>query len=288
MRVLVFGRTGQVARELDRACRAQGIDARFLGREQADLSQPLTCGKAIYDNDADIIINAAAYTAVDRAESDRETARLVNAAAPMAMARAARERGIPLLHVSTDYVFDGTADAPLTEEMRPNPLGVYGRTKMAGETGVMAMNGPHVILRTAWVFSTHGRNFVKTMLGLAESHDQLNVVADQIGGPTPAAAVAEALLTIAAAFHRGEGHTGIYHFTGAPPVSWADFAAAIFAGRSDAPRINRIPGAQYPTPAPRPAYSVLDCSRIARDYGIAQPDWREGLARVLEELEGRT
>ncbi|MDQ7079227.1 MAG: dTDP-4-dehydrorhamnose reductase [Paracoccaceae bacterium] len=287
MRILVFGKTGQVARELARAASVRGIEATFLDRANADLTKPLACAGHVSRSDADVIINAAAYTAVDRAEEERALAREVNAAAPTAMARLAAERGIPLLHVSTDYVFDGSGTRPWREDARPHPQGVYGRTKLGGETGVAAFGGPHVILRTSWVFSAHGNNFVRTMLRLGAERDTLNVVDDQRGGPTPAAAIADALLTIATAFHQGRGVSGIFHFSGRPAVSWADFAEAIFQGRCDAPTINRIPTSQYPTPAKRPANSVLDCSKIFETYGIEQPDWRVGLRAVLAELEGQ-
>ncbi len=286
MRLLVFGTTGQVARELARL----RPDATFLGRDRADLADPAACAAAVAAAGADAVINAAAYTAVDQAESDAATARTVNAEAPGAMARAAAARGLPFLHVSTDYVFDGSGTRPWREDDPVAPLGVYGATKLAGEQAVAAAGGPHVILRTAWVFSAHGRNFVKTMLRVGADRDSLAVVDDQRGGPTPAAAIASALLTVADTLHRGRGESGIFHFTGAPAVSWADFAEAIFA-RAALPRrpaIRRIATAEYPTPARRPSNSVLDCTRIARVYAIAQPDWRPGLDAVLNELERQT
>jgi len=288
MRLLVFGKTGQVARELALASARDGIEARFLDRDEADLTMPMALARVIAETDADVIINAAAYTGVDAAEGDRPVARLVNAISPSQMAREAARRDLPFLHISTDYVFDGTGDAPWREEDRPNPQGVYGRTKFAGETGVAASGGRFAILRTAWVFSAHGTNFVRTMRRLGASHDALNVVDDQRGGPTPAAAIARALLTMARAFHAGDGVEGVFYFAGAPAVSWADFAEAIFAGQADAPTINRIPSAQYPTPAKRPRNSVLDCRKIFETYGIEQPDWRVGLRAVLATLEAET
>jgi dTDP-4-dehydrorhamnose reductase len=288
MRLLVFGRTGQVAHELAAACAARGIEAEFLGRDAADLTEPTTCARRIEATEADVIINAAAYTAVDRAEEDRQGARLVNGLAPTMMARAAAGQGLPFLHVSTDYVFDGSGDRAWREGDAPNPASVYGRTKLAGETGVSGSGGPHAILRTSWVFSAHGANFVKTMLRLGAERDQLRVVDDQIGGPTPAAAIASALLDIAKAFHDGRGVNGIYHFSGAPAVSWADFAEAIFARRAHPPMISRIPSSDYPTPAPRPLNSRLDCALVREVYGIQQPDWRAGLADVLTQLEAQT
>jgi len=285
MRLLVFGKTGQVARELARLTAAAGIKAHFLGREDADLTSPLACARAVHNNDADVVINAAAYTAVDASEDNRQMARLINAQSPTEMARAAAHDGKAFLHISTDYVFDGHGDTPWREDDRPDPQGVYGRTKLAGETGVQAIGGAHAILRTAWVFSAHGANFVKTMRRLGAERESLNVVNDQIGGPTPASGIAHALVDIARAFHEGRGVSGLFHFSGAPAVSWADFAEAIFSGQKNPPAVVGIPSSQYPTPAKRPANSVLDCSKIFETYGIKQPDWRKGLRAVLIELE---
>jgi dTDP-4-dehydrorhamnose reductase len=288
MRLLVFGRTGQVARELAATCAERGIEAEFLGRDAADLTEPMACARLIETTDADVIINAAAWTAVDKAEEDRQGARLVNGLAPTMMARAAAGRGIPILHVSTDYVFDGSGERPWREDDAPNPLSVYGRTKLAGETGVTGSGGPHAVLRTSWVFSAHGSNFVKTMRRLGAERAELRIVADQIGGPTPAADIAGALLSIAGAFANGRGVNGTYHFSGAPDVSWADFAEAILAQSPSPPKITRIPTTDYPTPAPRPLSSRLDCSLIRDVYGIERPDWHDGLARVLAQLEAQT
>ena len=286
LKALIFGTTGQVARELARRVPA-GVILTALGRDRADLADPAGCARLIAAADTDLVINVAAYTAVDQAETDRETAALVNAGAPGAMARATAARGIPFLHVSTDYVFDGSGSRPWREDDPTAPLGIYGATKLAGEVAVRAAGGPHVILRTAWVFSAHGRNFVKTMLRLGATRDRLSVVGDQRGGPTPAAAIADALWAIALAFHAGRGQSGTFHFAGAPSVSWADFAEAIFA-RADLaqrPAVTRIPTSAYPTPARRPENSALDCSRILAAYGIGQPDWHQGLSEVINELE---
>jgi dTDP-4-dehydrorhamnose reductase len=285
MRVLVFGETGQVARELARRAPGHGASLETLGRARADLADPEACAAAVAGAEADVVINAAAYTAVDRAESEPDLAAAVNAEAPGAMARAAAARGLPFLHVSTDYVFDGTPGRPWREDDPTGPLGVYGATKLAGEAATAAAGGPHAILRTSWVFSSHGANFVKTMLRLGAERDRLRVVDDQVGGPTPAAAIADALLAVAAAFAAGRGTPGVFHFSGAPAVSWAEFAEAIFAARGGpAPVVERIPSSAYPTPARRPLNSVLDCAKIRAAYGIAQPDWRAGLADVLGEL----
>ncbi len=285
MRLLVFGKTGQVARELAVLCAQERVSATFLGRDQADLSVPLAAARLIGETDADVIINAAAYTAVDAAEHHQQTARLVNAQSPTEMAGAAKTRRLPFLHISTDYVFDGSGSLAWREDATPRPQGVYGRTKLAGETGVQAIGGQYAILRTSWVFSSHGNNFVRTMLRLGAERDQLDVVSDQRGGPTPAADIAAALVCVARAFHDGHGIAGIFHFSGQPAVSWADFAEQIFRARTSAPKINRIPGSQYPTAAKRPANSVLDCGKIHHIYGIEQPDWRPGLSAVLATLE---
>lgn len=278
--LLIFGRTGQVARELARL--APG--ARFVGRDEADLTDPATCAAVIGRETPAAVINAAAYTAVDQAEADGETARLVNAEAPGAMAGVCAELGIPFLHISTDYVFDGSGEAPRAEDAPTGPLGVYGQTKLDGERAIAAAGGQWAVMRTSWVFSAHGTNFVKTMRRLGAERDRLTIVADQIGGPTPAAEIASALLTMAHAMVADPGKGGLYHFAGSPEVSWADFAREIFARSGMSPQVVDIPTSTYPTPARRPLNSRLDCTAISRDFGIARPDWRAGLDRVIEEL----
>lgn len=290
MNILVFGQTGQVALELQRSAALQNITLTTLSRAKADLGDPDACAALISTTDADVILNAAAYTAVDRAEDDEATATLVNATTPGAMARAAAARGIPFLHISTDYVFDGSGTTPWSEDAPTAPLGAYGRSKLAGEALITAAGGPHAIVRTAWVFSAHGANFVKTMLRLAQTRDTLSVVDDQFGGPTSARAIAQALLTLATAFHRGQGTSGIFHFAGSPTVSWAQFATRIFA-LADIPRkptVLPIPGSQYPTPAARPMNSSLNCHKINAVYGVVQPDWATELTHVLAELDQTT
>lgn len=277
--LLVFGSTGQVATEL----RHLAPLATYLGRDQADLSDPAACAAAIAAHSPRAVINAAAWTAVDRAETEEEAATVINGAAPAAMARECAARAIPLVHISTDYIFDGAGEAPFAPDHPPAPLGAYGRSKLAGEEGLRAAGGAQAILRTSWVFSAHGANFVKTMLRLGATRDSLNVVADQIGGPTPARAVASACLTIAAALQADPGKSGIYHFAGAPDISWAGFARAIMAEAGLACTITDIPTSAFPTPARRPANSRLDCSGLAV-FGLARPDWRQGLREVLTEL----
>ncbi len=285
MHVLVFGTTGQVARELALQAPLRGVSVEALGRDRADLTDPDACAAAIASTNADAVINAAANTAVDRAEADPDTAQTVNSAAPGAMARACAARGLPFLHVSTDYVFDGTPGRAWRENDPTGPLGVYGTTKLAGETAVAAAGGQWITLRTSWVFSAHGANFVKTMLRLGADRDVLRVVDDQVGGPTPARDIANALLHMASACHEGRGVTGVFHYSGAPAVSWCGFARAVFerqTGRT--PTVEAIPTADYPTPARRPLNSTLDCTRIADAYGLEQPDWRAGLDAVLGDL----
>lgn len=279
MKLLVFGKTGQVARELQRLA----PDATYLGREDADLLNPAACAAAIAATDADAVINAAAWTAVDKAEAEEAAATTVNGDAPTAMARAAAAKGIPFLHISTDYVFDGTGDQPFTPDHSTAPQNAYGRSKLAGEHGVRAAGGNHLILRTSWVVSAHGANFVKTMLRLGRERENLNVVADQIGGPTPAAAIADALLTAAKAMTQG-AQGGTHHFAGSPDASWADFARAIMTQANLPCQIRDIPSADYPTPAKRPLNSRLDCSALTKAFGIPRPDWHAGLAAIVKEL----
>lgn len=278
--LLVFGRTGQVAQELAR--RAPG--AVFLGRAEADLSDPAACAAAIRAHRPAAVLNTAAWTAVDRAEAEEAAATVVNGAAPAAMARACADLGVPLVQISTDYVFDGAGTAPFAPDHPTGPLGAYGRSKLAGEAGVRAAGGVHAILRTSWVVSAHGTNFLKTMLRLGRARASLTVVADQVGGPTPAAGIASACLTIAEALRADPGLSGTYHYAGAPDVSWADFARAIIARAGLACRIEDIPTSAYPTPARRPANSRLDCSAMERAFGIARPDWQAALDPILTEL----
>lgn len=281
MTLLIFGRTGQVATELMRLA----PDARLVGRDEADLTDPAACAAVIRAVRPSAVINAAAYTAVDKAESDAGTARLVNTDAPAAMARACADLGIPFVHISTDYVFDGAGDQPRAEDAPTGPLGVYGQTKLDGERAIAAAGGQWAVLRTSWVFSAHGTNFVKTMRRLGAERPRLTIVGDQVGGPTPAADIAAALLTMANAMQADSAKGGIYHFAGAPDVSWADFARQIFALSGLSPQVEDIPTSAYPTPARRPANSRLDCAAITRDFGIARPDWRAGLSAVIKELD---
>jgi dTDP-4-dehydrorhamnose reductase len=280
MRLLVFGRTGQLARAL---ARIAGPDAMFLGRDRADLADPAGCAAAIAAGRWDGVINAAAWTAVDKAETEEAAATRINAGSPGAMAQACALQGIPFLHVSTDYVFDGHGTRPWQPDDPPAPLNAYGRSKLAGEQAVQAAGGRAAILRTSWVFSADGSNFVRSMLRLGTDRPALRVVADQWGGPTPAAAIADTLLRMAGAMRDG-APGGIWHLAGRPDTTWAGFAEAIMAAARLPCRIDPIGTADYPTPARRPANSRLDCSTLTRDFGINPPDWRPALDQVVKEL----
>lgn len=284
MTLLVFGQTGQVATELRHLAGTAGAAMTCLGRDRADLADPAACAAALRAAAPRAVINAAAYTAVDKAESEEDQAAIVNGAAPGAMAQAAADLGIPFVHISTDYVFAGDGTDPWTPDAPTAPLGAYGRTKLAGEAAVQAAGGAHAILRTSWVVSAHGANFVKTMLRLGAERDALTIVADQIGGPTPARAIAAACLTIADQLAADPGKAGVYHFAGAPETSWADFARAIFdqAGLSCA--VTDIPSTDYPTPATRPLNSRMECRATEAAFGLKRPDWRAGLAEILADL----
>jgi dTDP-4-dehydrorhamnose reductase len=279
MKILVFGKTGQVASELQRQA---GVTA--LGRDLADLSDPATCAAIIRASDAEVIINAAAYTAVDRAEEEEALATIINGAAPAAMAKAAADKGIPFLHISTDYVFDGSGETAWQPGDATAPQSAYGRSKLAGETGVLAAGGRSVILRTSWVFSPYGGNFVKTMLRLGRERGAVSVVEDQTGGPTAAADIAAALLSIARQMVAGNKTSGIYHFSGAPNVTWADFARRIFAIANIPATVTGVPTSGYPLPAPRPANSRLNNTSLSHDFAIERPDWRHSLKTTLKEL----
>ncbi|MBX3596121.1 MAG: dTDP-4-dehydrorhamnose reductase [Rhizobiaceae bacterium] len=283
MNILMFGRSGQVATEMVRRV-PDGVSITALGRPNADLVDPRACARLVEETDADVIVNAAAYTAVDQAEKDKVLSNIINGKAPGAIANAAAVRGIPCIHISTDYVFDGSGDAPWKPDDRCAPQNAYGRSKRRGEEGVMAAGGQWAILRTSWVFSAHGSNFVKTMLRLGAERDRLRVVADQTGGPTSAADIADAIFRMALRMTTGPKVGGIFHFAGMPDVSWAQFAREIFMQSGTATMVEEITTAEYPTPAKRPINSRLDCTSIETVFGITRPDWRSSLRVVLDEL----
>ena len=279
--ILVFGKTGQVARELQ-----SHKDVIAMGRDEADLSVPTTCKEAIRRYKPRAVINAAAYTAVDKAESEEYLANKINGDAPGAMASACADLDIPLVHISTDYVFDGSGTTPWSVTDIPNPKNAYGRSKLKGEQAIKASGCVHAILRTSWVVSAHGNNFVKTMRRLSETRDRITVVDDQIGGPTCARDIAQACISIAEQLILDPGKSGIYHYSGQPNVSWCQFANAIFE-RMDCKTIaSPILTTEYPTTALRPLNSRLDCETTQDTFGIARPFWRDGLAEILRDLEG--
>jgi dTDP-4-dehydrorhamnose reductase len=281
MKFLVFGKTGQVARELQLH---GGNAVRALARDEADLGDPGACAAVIAATDADAVINAAAYTAVDRAEAEEQLALSINGDAPGAMARAAAARGLPFVHLSTDYVFDGSGTRPFAVTDATGPLGVYGRSKLAGEDAVRAAGGTYAILRTSWVVSAHGNNFVKTMLRLGTERDVLTIVADQVGGPTPASDIALTCLAVARQLRADSGKSGTYHISGCPDVSWADFARTIFEMSGIGCAVDDIPSTAYPTPARRPLNSRLDNTRTQDVFGLQRPAWRTGLKDILTDL----
>lgn len=288
MKILVSGRDGQVARSLGE--RGNGHELVFAGRPQMDLADPASIERTIGAVSPDLVVSAAAYTAVDAAEAEPELAMQLNGEAPGMLARAAAGVGARLIHLSTDYVFDGGLDRPWREDDPVAPLNVYGRTKLAGEQAVAASSATHLILRTAWVFSPFGRNFVRTMLHLAESRDRLNVVEDQNGCPTSAFDVADAIMAIAAGWQRepAAGANSLFHFAGSGTTSWAGFARAIFqesaARGGPSAQVIGVPATSYPTPARRPANSCLDSAKFARVFGHRAPPWRTSLARVMDRL----
>ncbi|MCP4089895.1 MAG: dTDP-4-dehydrorhamnose reductase [Gammaproteobacteria bacterium] len=282
MKILVFGKSGQVATEIRR--QAEVIS---LGRDQVDLRDPSACAKAIADSDAEVVINAAAYTDVDGAESNEIQATIINGDSPTAMAHAAADRGIPFLHVSSDYVFDGSGHQPWLPGDRVSPLNAYGRSKVKGEVGICSSGCNYAIFRTSWIFSSFGNNFVKTMLKLSQSHDRLDIIADQFGGPTPASDVARLLLIMSRALREGETG-GMFHYSGSPDVSWADFTREIFSQTSSAVVVNEIPSADYSTVAKRPLNSRLNCCSLEEKFGITRPDWKNGLHDVIKTMENVT
>ena len=278
--ILVFGKTGQVASEL-----AGFQDVLCLARDQADLSDPDACAAAIRAHAPSGVINAAAYTAVDNAEEEEALATVINADAPGAMALTCAELGIPFVTISTDYVFEGNGILAWNPDDLPGPLGAYGRSKLAGELAVQQAGGAFAILRTSWVVSAHGNNFVKTMLRLGDTRDALTVVADQIGGPTGAREIAAACMVMAKALMSAPQKSGIYLFAGTHDASWADFARAIFDQAGMKCTVTDIPSSAYPTRATRPLNSRLDCESTTPAFGLERPDWRISLNEILSDLD---
>lgn len=289
MRLAIIGQTGQLARALIARCADREIEAQSYSRTDCDLSSNASDIEEFIDSlNVDAVIIAAAYTAVDAAQEDYAAALAINGHAPAAIAKACTRRGIALVHVSTDYVFNGTATAPYTVNSKTDPVNAYGRSKLFGEQAVLNEHKRASVLRTSWVFDGIGHNFMTTMLRLGQTREAVSVVADQIGRPTFAGHLADACLTAANALLDGSKDAGgIYHVTGSgAPISWAKFAEAIFTRASKAlphaVTITPIPSSEYPTPAPRPAYSVLDLTRFEQRFHTL-PDWREGLEQAYKE-----
>jgi dTDP-4-dehydrorhamnose reductase len=286
--LLVFGANGQVAQEIGRLAATLGFTATLAGRDRVDLMRQ--DGSALLDElKPRAVINAAAYTAVDRAEQEPAAAYRLNGEIPGLLAQACKDRGLPFVHISTDYVFDGSKDGPYVETDPRAPLGVYGASKAAGEEAIAAVGGDHAIVRTAWVYSAFGANFVKTMLRLAATRDELGVVSDQYGCPTWAQDVAKATLLLSGRLLDGDpAAQGLFHAAGEGDASWADFAEAIFSGSAarggPTARVKPITTAEYPTPARRPANSRLDCERLHQVLGWRPGPWRQSLPSCLAEL----
>jgi dTDP-4-dehydrorhamnose reductase len=290
MRLLLLGGTGQVGEELRALPRSKDIEIVAPTEFELDLKDSNAIAHAIMAGRWSAVINAAAYTDVDRAESEEPVAFAVNAEAPARLASETGRAGIPLVHISTDYVFDGSKGAPYVEEDKPAPLNAYGRSKLAGETGVRAGNRQHIILRSSWVYSPFRKNFVRTILRLAAERNELKIVADQRGCPTVARDLAQTCLDIAVrcATERDQAPYGTYHFAGAGETTWFEFADVIVdlasARLGRKPSVLPIRTIEYPTPALRPADSRLDCSAIVRTFGINPRPWRQSVAETIDRL----
>lgn len=292
MSLLLLGKEGQVGWELQRSLAPLGPLV-ACSRAECDLADPAALERVIDSVRPAVIVNAAAYTAVDRAESEVAQAFAVNAEGPAVLARCARRHNAVLLHYSTDYVFSGDRESPYTEDDQPAPQSVYGHSKLAGENAIRAAGGRSLVFRTSWVFGEHGGNFVRTILRLARERDRISVVDDQVGAPTPAALIADVTAAVLLRLDCGrrlqDGENRLYHLTAANPVSWCEFARRIVSvagGRAgglrfDADGVEPIPTSDYPTPARRPASSRLDCSRLSADFELFLPDWQPYLTRML-------
>jgi dTDP-4-dehydrorhamnose reductase len=287
LRILISGQHGQVSQALQQHLQSMG-ELIVLGRDQLDLSQPESIRPVVRDIKPDLIINAAAHTAVDQAESEPELAFAINATSPGVFAEEAAALGVPLIHYSTDYVFDGSKAGAWVEADTPNPLGVYGNSKLTGERAIAAAGGQHLILRTSWVYSLTGRNFLLTMQRLLQEREKLSIVADQIGAPTWAGTIAASTGALIERWRDGApGAWGVYHLTASGETSWFGFAEAIGqqlinTGKPCA-ALEPIASSAYPTPAARPLNSRLDCSLLQRQWGVSQPDWHDALLECLAQ-----
>lgn len=293
MRIAVTGKSGQVVTALIERGNAAGHDVVALGRPEMDLSAPESIAGVLEATAPDVVVSAAAYTAVDKAESEADLAHAINGAGAGAVARAANTLKVPVIQVSTDYVFDGALDRPYVETDLTSPTGVYGASKLAGEQAVLAEHGNDAaILRVAWVYSPFGGNFVETMLRLAACRDEVSVVADQVGNPTSALDIADGILTVATNLVSNDDPAlrGVFHMTARGETNWAEFAETVFAMAAvvggPSATVRPIATADYPTPATRPANSRLDCARIATVHGVTLPEWQSALANVVSRLYG--
>lgn len=283
LKIAVTGANGQLGYQLIKKLTSK-VNLLVLDRATLDIANTEAVEKVLIPFAPDIIINAAAYTAVDKAEQEQELAKAINETGPENLAKVANKLDAVLIHVSTDYVFDGCSDKPYVETDSTNPQSIYGLTKLNGEQAIAKNCAKHIILRTAWVFAEHGNNFVKTMLRLAQSRPELGVVADQIGGPTYAGDIAEAIISIVVQLNpSNDKRFGLYHFSGAPYVSWHQFACSIFEQAvaqqliAALPKVNAITTAQYPTPAKRPAFSMLNCEKIQQAFSVYPSNWQAAL-----------
>jgi len=283
MKILVTGRHGQLAQSL---AVGGGGEVLLMGRPELDLAIPGSARSAILTARPSLVVNAAAFTAVDLAETEEPVAHRINADAAGEVAVAACDLGVPIIHISTDYVFDGQATTPFVETAATAPINAYGRTKLAGEEAVRAANADHLILRTSWLISPFGRNFVRTMVDLGAQRDTLSVVADQYGNPTSALDLADAILVIARRWATGD-RTGLgetYHLAGTGIASWSDLAVAVQEIAKTGATVTPTTSADWPTPAGRPAYSALDSGKFARDFGYNMPEWRQSLGPIVARL----
>ncbi|MBK5474635.1 dTDP-4-dehydrorhamnose reductase [Pseudomonas sp. TH21] len=285
LKILITGQHGQVSLALQQRLQDLG-ELIVLGRDQLDLADVDQIRQQVRAQRPDLIINAAAHTAVDQAESEADVAFAINAIAPGVLAEEAEALGIPLIHYSTDYVFDGNKPSPYTEADTPTPLGVYGQSKLAGEQAIAAVGGEYLILRTSWVYSNHGKNFLLTMQRLLQEKPHLRIVADQIGAPTWAGTIANSTRALIDRWQAGKaGEWGVYHLTAQGETSWFGFAAAIAeqlrAGGTACAELEAIPSSAYPTPAKRPLNSRLDCSRLQQQWQVSQPQWQDALRECL-------
>ena len=289
MKILVLGCKGQLGRCLNDQLVNTEHEVIYTSREQIDIADFEVTKNQILKTSPDLIINATAYTAVDKAEEDQKTANLINHLAVKNIADICNQLECWLIHVSTDYVFDGNSKVPYKEDDETNPQGAYGKTKLNGELAIQSSGCKHIIIRTAWVFSEYGNNFLKTMLRLGSERDELSIVGDQIGCPTYAQDIARSIVKIIPQLNSRENN-GIYHYCGDQPCSWYDFANAIFdqamTNNLKIPSIvNSIETSAYPTPAKRPAFSVLDCSKMENECGVLSSNWQEGIRQVIRKLE---